>query len=387
MKTGIASTNIFNSFKAGREIAEKVLEKLDSTKPNLLLLYGSVQYDYNEVFDGILTVLEDDKIPMIGGTGFGIVGEEGCADFSLVLIGISDESLTPSIGYAERLNDDCYTAGLQAAKMALSNLKQTPVLGLLHSSFKGNATAVLNGVMSVLGEKIPICGGTTGDNVDFIKSYQFCNWNCVEDGVVLAILSGRIDYNIDVIQGWQPFGMEGYLQDFSGPLVKTVEHDITIKEFYYQRLGSQLLPQHFSMFPLAIYQPNGKDFILRAAMHVNEDGSIVLAGDVPPETSFIRISKADKSEVLLRVDEYMKNEFHYSIPPELILYFSCGGRKIVLGSDVDCEYNYVRNRLGPDVPIAGYFTFGEFAPFIEGKCYGPSLFHNQTLVLCSLWSK
>lgn len=68
--------------------------------------------------------------------------------------------------------------------------------------------------------------------------------------------------------------------------------------------------------------------------------------------------------------------------PEAIIMFSCVGRKMVLGRRVQEEVNAVRECIGRDVPIVGFYTYGEIGP-IDKTDSGLSAakFHNETVVL------
>ena len=41
------------------------------------------------------------------------------------------------------------------------------------------------------------------------------------------------------------------------------------------------------------------------------------------------------------------------------------------------EFEQMRDRVGPDVPVIGFYGFGEFG---AGETDGPAEFHNQSIV-------
>jgi hypothetical protein len=55
---------------------------------------------------------------------------------------------------------------------------------------------------------------------------------------------------------------------------------------------------------------------------------------------------------------------------------SCAARKWMLGEKVSSELKICREMLG-DVPVAGFYSFGEIAPTRPGL---PAQFHNETFV-------
>jgi len=65
----------------------------------------------------------------------------------------------------------------------------------------------------------------------------------------------------------------------------------------------------------------------------------------------------------------------------LCLVVSCVGRRLVMGQLTEEELDIVRERLGPNAAITGFYSYGELAPFanVEG-----CRLHNQTMTLTTL---
>ncbi|MGI9524265.1 MAG: FIST C-terminal domain-containing protein, partial [Hyphomicrobiaceae bacterium] len=59
-------------------------------------------------------------------------------------------------------------------------------------------------------------------------------------------------------------------------------------------------------------------------------------------------------------------------------FFSCSGRKLLLGTQTGEEYKILRSELGLDIPVVGFYGYGEIGPGFEdaAKCQ----FHNETFV-------
>ena len=62
--------------------------------------------------------------------------------------------------------------------------------------------------------------------------------------------------------------------------------------------------------------------------------------------------------------------------------FSCVGRKLVLGRRIQEEVDAVRECIGLDVPLIGFYTYGEIGPIDKTvKELSSVKFHNETVVL------
>lgn len=64
--------------------------------------------------------------------------------------------------------------------------------------------------------------------------------------------------------------------------------------------------------------------------------------------------------------------------PALALLISCVGRRLVLKQRVEEELDAVQEIVGPDVPMCGFYSYGEIAPF--GGFLRCEL-HNQTMTV------
>ena len=62
--------------------------------------------------------------------------------------------------------------------------------------------------------------------------------------------------------------------------------------------------------------------------------------------------------------------------------FNCIARNKLLGIECKTEIDAVREVIGKDVPIIGFYTYGEVGPFEAEK--GKSVFHNETMNLLLL---
>ena len=66
---------------------------------------------------------------------------------------------------------------------------------------------------------------------------------------------------------------------------------------------------------------------------------------------------------------------------DAIVLFSCVGRNLQLGPMMEDEISSVRKLW--NVPLVGFFSYGEIGPMLQGRCD----FHNHTLVLVLIHEK
>jgi hypothetical protein len=67
--------------------------------------------------------------------------------------------------------------------------------------------------------------------------------------------------------------------------------------------------------------------------------------------------------------------------PDLALLISCVGRKLVLNQRIEEEVEAVRDVLGAQTVLAGFYSYGEISPFTpSARCE----LHNQTMTITTL---
>jgi hypothetical protein len=66
----------------------------------------------------------------------------------------------------------------------------------------------------------------------------------------------------------------------------------------------------------------------------------------------------------------------------LCLVVSCVGRRLVMGQLTEEELEEVKEKLGDSTTIAGFYSYGELAPFRDiMQCQ----LHNQTMTLTTIY--
>jgi hypothetical protein len=70
--------------------------------------------------------------------------------------------------------------------------------------------------------------------------------------------------------------------------------------------------------------------------------------------------------------------------PDAALLWSCATRRFLLGTRTGREVEIVREMVGSDTPVAGFYCLGEIAPIVDGDV---SQFHNATMVAVLLGAR
>jgi hypothetical protein len=112
-------------------------------------------------------------------------------------------------------------------------------------------------------------------------------------------------------------------------------------------------------------------------MSVNrEDGSITFAGEVP-EGAMVSLTCGDTASILEAAQKAAQMALADlgGHSPAVIFCYSCMARKIVLGRRTHEEIDRIRTAIGPEVPILGFYSYGEYCRI---RCGSPTYLHNET---------
>jgi hypothetical protein len=263
-------------------------------------------------------------------------------------------------------------------EMPKENLKHLFVVS--EGSFV-NGSSLINGLEINKSSLISLTGGMCGDDARFEKTLASYKENPREGEVVLIGFYGEtLDISFASFGGWIPFGPERKITKSKSNILFEID-DIPALDLYKKYLGDKAeeLPQASLLYPLNV-TPEGKtDPVVRTILSINnENNSMVLAGDVPVNSrvqlmmaSIDGIAEGAQHAAEIAMEK-RKNA------PQIALIVSCVGRKLVMNQRVEEEIEQVREIIGENIPIAGFYSYGEMAPFNgDSSCE----LHNQTMTL------
>jgi hypothetical protein len=252
---------------------------------------------------------------------------------------------------------------------------------------KVNGTALVHGILSVLPKDVSVTGGLVGDGKDFKKTVVGLNSPGIEGQVVVIGFYGTdLKVGYGSLGGWDPFGPERVITKSANNVLYELDHKPAL-ELYKEYLGEQAkgLPSSGLLFPLSLRLSTDKGDVevVRTILGVNEkDQSMTFAGDMP-EGVPAKLMKANFDRLIEgaggAADMSLVKSFTKDDGPQLAVLISCVGRKLVLGARVEEEIEAVRERVGSQATMCGFYSYGEISPVTptEKQCQ----LHNQTMTI------
>jgi hypothetical protein len=387
-KAGVGMSRHHNPNVAGREAAEQALEKAGISKPDFVLVFGSIGYDQHSL---VRTIRETTGgAPLSGCSAEGTINGDDAdeSNFSVVVTAISSEELRWQNGIARGFEDDSRAVGKRVAKDLLPHLS-SDTIGLLVfpdgvKDFVVPTENLVDNFFAGLEENLPsdrflpLWGGGANANFNLASPpYQYCDDEVITDGVSYALLSGNAQAGWAISHACIPIGGERIVTRSQGNIIYEIDGKPAM-EVFEEYLPKDALTEDRDWIRYAIslalcfrapsYMKDEK-YVVRGMPAVSmADGSITVQTEVSEGTS-VWLSSRDKEKVsngFDRMAAQIKDQLGGE-KPKLVFQFECATRGKTMFREQEKLHILKRFRqsLDPDAPWVGFYTAGEIGPVEE----------------------
>ena len=333
----------------------------DGFKPTLAVVFMSIQMDV----PGMLAVLEETGIALFGASTAGEFTDTGVEKGSAValLLDISPKYfhivLEDTGGRSERdVAKEIGEAGLKAITH--------PAVIVIVSHIETPGEAISAGLTDALGTDATIIGGIAGDDLTMQGGFIFTNHQFSKRGIgALFIDQDKIEVQGLAVSGWKAVGTSKMVTKSEANWIYTIDDqpalDMLVK-FTGLRINTgsstELLEQIGLSFPLQVAREKGVPTMYPPIMY-NPATKAIMCGGTIPQGSMIRFSLPPDFDVIDTVIESARQMKTSTTPSvDAMIIFSCIGRLNTLGPLVEEEISGLQDVW--KVPLAGYFSYGEF---------------------------
>ena len=367
-----------DAYRAGAELGAG----LRDFQPEQVLLFSTIQYNGSpELLHGFFDSLER-EVPLIGGTGDGFYASTGAADWGAVAIGLHGEGklrwqVSKATGLAAK-PENCTRSALQQAAAGLE-----PTLFLLFCDFRSDATRIERVIEREI--KVPVVGGLAGDDNRIERCFQFCGREVLTDSAVALAIDGPLKYEIRIGNSIPAIGDTGQVDVASDTEIQRI-NGLSASDFIEQQTGKPILHSDRGVTTFTVIDADNPSVRrLRSIVQdrCERDGALRLYGGIEAGKR-IQVCLARPSELVAEVQHLADELVDSGFTPAAAVIVSCAGRKWLLGADVEQEVQLLKARIDPNLPLAGFPSFGEIGPLKLDAGYSANLFHNMTYVLLML---
>jgi len=377
----VGQTDELDGEFAAQEILKQCADALDGQEPQAGLLLAAHDLDFEEFLSAVAAAYP--AMDLIGCTTMAPMSSvAGYAEGSTTLTLFASDVLGFTAGLGTDVVSGVESATRQAVEEATGKTDKEPALLILTPSVEEfDPNAVMSEIGEVLGRTVPVFGGGAAPDfpiaMPWLGGIQFYGNQVLTNSLPVLLISGPLNVSVGVAHGWSPVGKTAVVTRSNDYKVYEIDGE-PILDFYRHYLGIESEPAIAN--PLAILDDRTGRYYLRAPLEYDaSDGSATFFGSVP-QGATVQLAMATTDEILRGTEASLAEAtagFPGNTVPEGALIASCAVRSFLLGTRTKGEIERIRDGLDKDVPVSGFYAFGEIAPL--GLDSTPS-FHNETCV-------
>jgi len=246
-----------------------------------------------------------------------------------------------------------------------------------------NGSNLVKGLVKGLPPHVSVTGGLAGDCEKFGKTVVMLDEAVSSNEVVaLGLYGDRLQVSYASVGGFDSFGPERLITKAKDNVLYELDHKSAL-DLYQEYLGeyAKELPASGLFFPLQMRtETHG---VVRTIRSLDEENrSVTFAGDIT-QGAYARLMKANHTGLIngaTKAATISKQGFRDG-SPQLAILVSCVGRKLILQQRVEEEIEVMRDVLGAQPVISGFYSYGEIAPAEPGTTCD---LHNATMTITLL---
>lgn len=393
MQIGVGSSEeIDEPEEAVTEALALARHQYGAGQPQVVIVFASFHFDQQALLRALHAALGD--IPMLGCTTDGEITTQSAHpdSLSLMLLGGTDvEAVATLVPHVSQ--DDVTIRTAEASYTMLKRLEQPPRLMLTFPDCSGSGRFEdhLSGIKQSLGKDFPIFGGAPADRA-MLKgvTWQYFNHTLHRDSAPMLLIGGNFHIASGLRSGVLPFGRPATCTRARGNQVYEIDNRPAI-EHHRAYLGDEFTEvSTIAQFPYLLHNQiiEGHEHFVTLPIFTWDRSSGTIISVLPiDEGATLRLGRCTREHILEGASSAAREikEQLGGRTPQVLFFFGCSGRKILLGLDNDREIERVKAVLGQNVPTLGFYCYGEVGPLSSRLPeLRESIAHGYTLSLVAL---
>lgn len=359
---------------ATNEVISECRKSLGDVIPQACIIFSAIDYEYPIILKKIRE--EFPNIQLVGCSSSGELSSQlGYAEASLLMIAFASDTISMAATVARDISKDISASVDTALTEAKSKLNGDPnICFTFPDIFTAGTVKLVQELQKRLGITFPIFGGGASDPWKFDKTREFYNEEILQDAAPMLFFSGPIEFVFNIGSGWEPFTTQKPIMESDKNTIYKIG-DNSALDFYKHYLGGPPTLAH----PLAVYEEGQNRYYLRVALQSDEEkGSILLGGDIP-KAATTSICQADPQSLIKETQSLIQQTTQQleNTKPSCALIISCSCRQKILGTKTKEEYRILHEEVPSDVPMFGFYAYGQVSPFNKDA---PAFVHNESIV-------
>lgn len=389
IQVGIGLSSSEDPLQAVTEAIKQARSNMPA-KADVAIIFSSVEFAHPQILSAAGKLLADAAI--LGCSSLAVISGDGILKrgFLVMLLGLPNDVYCNTTSVREISAKTTQKAGEEFGQKLTFGFKgNRRDLGVMFcDGLLADGSGIIHGFQERMGRAFPLVGGSASDNLKFQKTYVYFKQDVITDGLCGMLWGGKVNFSLGIKHGWQPLGKPRRISKSTGNTVAEIDGTpaIGIYEEYFGKSAQELKKdlKHISIFyPIGIYIPGEDEYLLRNILSIEDNGSVVFQGEVPQD-SLVRLMIGTKESCLQATRQAAEEAKKTQKALSFALIFNSVSRYTLLGRDAGTEIEIVKEVLGPHVPLAGFYTYGEQAPLKALNYLGAPYFHNQTITILGI---
>jgi len=392
MNVSLGFSQLKDPVLAVNEAIEQAKIGLKNATATLAFIFTSIEFAHPLVLETANNLLEGTSI--LGCSSLGIMTNQGVFKhgFAILLLSLSPQTFFNVAAVKDIDKKTPLLSGKELGDKLLFGFKNVPrgLSIILSDKLVTEGTHLINGLQESLGKSFPLIGASASDNFKNHKTYQYLNQEMLAESCCGILFGGKFNFGFSIKHGWLALGKMRRVTSSNGNVINEIDELAAVKlyEDYFAKntldLAKEL--QRISIYyPLGIYLPGEKEYLLRNIISIENDGSLVTQGDIPQNSKIrLMISTQDSrlAAAVAACEEAKRNLGAQKI--KFLIAFVSGARFSILGKQNDIELRVIKNVFGENTPLIGIHTNGEQAPLKSINYLGRTYFHNQSIGILAI---
>lgn len=390
-QAGVGISHNHDPAAAGKEAVALALKEAGAERADTVFLFATVGYDQQALLDAVRAAAGGAQV--IGCSGEGVIAGDD-ADESNFAVSVmtfrSDElSFTPFL--AEGLSKGAGELGKRLMEEVWSKAGDDALgLFLFPDGMTFNWDSFLAGAAAAAAKRMPIYGGTAGDNWTFTGTYQYFGDRVVRDGVVAGLLRGQGRIVSNVTHGCVPIGQARTITKAQGGAIFEIDGKPIFDVLAEYVDGDPRANWNTVVTSLCLgfrapehMKGEYPEYVVRALIAKDDAAGAVIIGSNVENGAEVWMTRRDH-DLVQQSTEQMGKKIHAWLDgqtPKLVFHFDCAGRgKMFLRDKQKSDLlKQLRAEVAPNSPWIGFYCYSELAPVAEHNAY-----HSFTAVVAAI---
>ncbi len=391
-KIGIGFSSDVSLERAVKDAAFQAKTNLNTDRVDLAFILSTVHYHLSPGLPIIQRILNPKR--MVGSSTAGIILTDKIHTKGIAILCVYSDEIQFGLGSVSHItNENADESGRILAHSCITDFGKHARHTFLFFSdaHLENSSPLLKGIQEIFGNVFPIIGAGSSDDFHFADTFQVYQDKVLQQAATGLMLGGIMSVGVGSRHGWRPLGKPRVIDDSEGNIIKSIDGK-KASYLYEEYFGSEAEELHARklgtmaiLYPLGINIEGSKEYLLKNAVDITKDGSIVCQGDVSvgSEVHIMIGNKDSCKQAAFEAAQEAQNDLRGKAP-KLILIIESMARLKLLGRTAIEEVFKIKEVFGDDVPIFGMYSNGEISPLQLVEKFKRPHIQNESIVILAI---